>query len=138
TSYTFSISGVDAMGQGPAGTAVGSVPTPYCCPSGETGHPWTGGTAVVGPGAAVAGTDGRYHAFFAEGYTGANFETWISFLSFSNQTINVTLFLRDGRTIRYQRIPPYNLQVSDRLNDKLGPGEEFSVSLDAPNPFLAE
>src|SRR4030081_1644586 len=30
-SYTFSISGTDALGQGPAGTAVGSTPTADCC-----------------------------------------------------------------------------------------------------------
>jgi len=138
TTYTFSISGVDSIGQGPAGTAVGSTPTTYCCPPGETGHPWTGGTSAVGPGAAVAGGDGRYHAYFAEGYTGVNFETWISILSLSYQTINVTLFLRDGRTISYRITPLSNLQVPYRINDKLGPGEEFSASLDAASPFLAE
>lgn len=137
-SYTFSISGVDAVGQGPAGTAVVSIPPSPCCPSRDPGHPWTGGTSVVGPGAALLGADGRYHAYFAEGYTGVNFDTFISILSLTYQTINVTLFLRDGRTIRHRVTPLSNQQVSYSLNDELGPGEEVSASLDAAGPFLVE
>ncbi|OLE21265.1 MAG: hypothetical protein AUG49_22520 [Catenulispora sp. 13_1_20CM_3_70_7] len=94
---------------------------------------------MVGPGSSTPGADGRYHAYFAEGYTGHNFEEFISILSpSSSQTVNVTFLFADGRTMLEPIGIAANIKAVLLVNEQVGDGEAVAASLDAPDPFVAE
>ncbi|OLE21263.1 MAG: hypothetical protein AUG49_22510 [Catenulispora sp. 13_1_20CM_3_70_7] len=103
----------------------------------EFGRPFTGGHDAVG----IANPGTR--AYFAEGYTGFT-PSW-SFheqLAISNpgaaQTLTVTYLLASGSPI----VKTYALSAQSRftinVNREVGPLQEVSAVLSAPNPFVAE
>jgi len=103
----------------------------------EFGRPFTGGHDVVG--IATPSTQ----AYFAEGYTGYT-PSW-SFheqLAISNpgaaQTLTVTYLLASGGPI----VKTYSLAAQSRftinVNHEVGPLQQVSAALSAPNPFVAE
>ncbi len=103
----------------------------------EAGRPFTGGHDAVGI------PTGSTQAYFAEGFTGYtaswSFHEYISVLNpGAAQTLTVTYLLASGGPI----VKTYNLAAQSRMtinvNQEVGPMQQVSAALSAPNPFVAE
>jgi photosystem II stability/assembly factor-like uncharacterized protein len=99
----------------------------------DSARPWTGGSTAVG--VASAATD----AYFAEGYTGPNFEEYITVENpGAAQTLTADYLLGDGTVITRT----YDLVAQSRrtilVNAEVGFNQSVSAHLHAPNPFVAE
>ncbi len=106
---------------------------------------WQGGHALFGqPSGSTAAS--RY---FAEGYTGAGFETWLCLFypdlgdgatgaAAATVPVTLTFMFEDGST----RVEPMDLPVNRRvtfyLNQWLGEGRNVSVRVDGPEGIMAE
>ena len=113
------------------GTAIANYTLP------EVRRPFNGGHDAIGVAA------GSTQAYFAEGFTG--YTTGYSFheyLTVQNpgaaQTLTVTYLLASGSPI----VLTHALQAQSRttidVNTDVGPNQDVSASLSAPNPFVAE
>ena len=112
------------------GTATVQVPVSTAV---DSGRPYTGGSDAVGVGA------GSTDWFFAEGYTGANFD---EFLTIQNpgatQTLCVDYLLQGGGVVSRSYDLPAASRTTLRVNDEVGPGQNVSMHLHAANPIVAE
>ncbi len=99
----------------------------------DSGRPWTGGS--IAAGAATASTD----AYFAEGFTGKNFE---EYLTVENpgpaQPLTVDYLLRDGTDLTRTYPLAATSRTTLNVNDEVGDGLEVSMHLRAANPIVAE
>ncbi len=96
-------------------------------------RPWTGGHDAVG--VAHGATD----AYFAEGYTGLNFNEYLTVQNpGSAQTLTVDYFNDSGRVITKQHSLGPGSRTTILVNDDVGPGQNVSAHLHAPNIFVAE
>lgn len=102
--------------------------------SGMGEHDWQGGSDAMGS----TGLSRKW--FFAEGYTGANFEEWITIQNPGDQwaTVDVTYFVNGGAPIyRQHRVGPTS-RYTVMVNQDAGPGLELSAMLESDQPILAE
>lgn len=103
----------------------------------EVGRPFTGGHDAIGVAA------GSTQAFFAEGFTG--YTTGYSFheyLTVQNpgaaQTLTVKYLLASGGPIVVTHALPAQSRTTIDVNTDVGPNQDVSAWLTAPNPFVAE
>lgn len=116
-------------------TVGGTASANYTLP--EAGRPFTGGHDAIGVAA------GATQAYFAEGFTG--YTTGYSFheyLTVQNpgaaQTLTVTYLLASGSPIVVSHALPAQSRTTIDVNTDVGPNQDVSASLSAPNPFVAE
>ncbi len=96
-------------------------------------RPWTGGHDAVG--VAHGATD----AYFAEGYTGLNFHEYLTVQNpGSAQTLTIDYFNDSGRVITKQHALGPGSRTTILVNDDVGPAQNVSAHLHAPNIFVAE
>jgi hypothetical protein len=99
----------------------------------DGGRPYTGGHDAIGVG--TPGTD----AYFAEGYTGANFDEYITIQNpGASQTLTADYLLASGTVITKTYSLPANSRTTLLANAEVGPCESVSAHLHAPSPFVAE
>lgn len=96
-------------------------------------RPWTGGHDAVGV------SHGATDAYFAEGYTGLNFQEYLTVQNpGSAQTLTVDYFNDTGHVITKQHALGAGSRTTILVNDDVGPGQNVSAHLHAPNAFVAE
>jgi hypothetical protein len=99
----------------------------------DGGRPYTGGHDAIGVG--TPATD----AYFAEGYTGANFDEYITIQNpGASQTLTADYLLASGTVITKTYSLPASSRTTLLANFEVGPCESLSAHLHAPNPFVAE
>jgi hypothetical protein len=112
------------------GTATAQLPVSTAV---DSGRPYTGGSDAVGVGS------GATDWFFAEGFTGPNFD---EFLTVQNpgvaQTMCVDYLLQGGAVISRSYDLPGASRTTLRVNDEVGPGQNVSMHVHAANPIVAE
>ncbi len=102
--------------------------------SGTAGHDWQGGSDAMGS----TGLSRRW--YFAEGYTGEDFEEYLTVQNPNAEwaTLDVTYFVNGGAPIRKQhRVAPTS-RYTINVNEDAGAGLEVSAMLQADRPILAE
>ena len=102
--------------------------------SGLGSHSWRGGHDVMGS------TQLSRHWYFAEGYTGNNFEEWLTIQNPNPDwaTVDVTYYINGGNPIKKQhRVAPTS-RYTISVNQDIGPDKEVSASLASDLPILAE
>ncbi len=96
---------------------------------------WTGGHCVIG--STKTGT--RW--FFAEGYTGQNFDQWLCIQNPGGQeaTIQVTYFTQESGPVspRTVKVPAYT-RVTVLVNENAGPDYSLSTQLVSDRPVVVE
>lgn len=98
------------------------------------GNGWTGGSDVVGSPWFSTGW------CFAEGYTGAGFEEWITVLNPTSYTANLTFHFQTqeaGELDAQGSVPPGSRR-SFKANDLLGAGYQCALFLESDQPIVAE
>ena len=99
----------------------------------DSGRPYTGGSDAVGVGS------GATDWFFAEGFTGPNFD---EFLTVQNpgaaQTMCVDYLLQGGGVISRSYDLAGASRTTLRVNDEVGPSQNVSMHVHAANPIVAE
>ncbi len=95
---------------------------------------WTDGH--VGMGATSA--SGIW--YFAEGYTGAGFDTWLTLQNPSGTptTATVTYLFKGGGTSEKQKTIPAESRETISVNDDVGSDKEVSIKVESPQPIIAE
>jgi hypothetical protein len=101
------------------------------------GADWDGGHCVVGATAAAS------DLFFAEGYTGDGFQTWLCLQnpSAGDATARLTFYTQEaGALAPVDLNVPANSRVTVRANDLAGPGYQLStlVRVTSGPPLMAE
>jgi P pilus assembly chaperone PapD len=102
--------------------------------AGTAGHNWRGGSDAMGS------TQLSRQWYFAEGYTGPEFEEYLTIQNpgVAWATVNVTYFVNGGDPIQKQhRVAPAS-RYTIMVNDDAGPDLEVSAMLEADQPILAE
>jgi hypothetical protein len=105
--------------------------------SGMGGHAWTGGHCVIGA------TESAEEWFFAEGYTGDNFEEWLCIQNPGPTNAQVTItYYREGGTPIYK--DPFTVPANTRSTiyvngpNGAGPNLSISASVAASKPVIVE
>ncbi len=95
---------------------------------------WDGGHDVVGA------TSPSNTAYFAEGYTGANFDEYLCLMNpNSSATVaHVTYMFTDGNTQSQDVNIGGTSRVTLKVNDVVGPGKNVSVKIESDSPIVAE
>ena len=90
----------------------------------QSGRPWTGGSSAVG---APAGTN---QAYFAEGFTGANFQEYLTVLNLGStwDALNVDYYFSAGHATVQHRLGPHARLTID-VNRDVGPGRDVAARL---------
>gem|GEM_PF-1112112 len=101
------------------------------------GADWDGGHCVIG--AASPSTD----LFFAEGYTGGSFHTWLCLQNpgVADSIVEVTFLTQEkGSLDQVSLLVPAHGRMTARLNDLAGPGHQLSTRLRVTSgpPVVAE
>ncbi len=99
------------------------------------GPGWTGGSVV----AAAEAPAPRW--YFAEGYTGPGFDTWICVLNPGEGEAGLEFRFQTqerGEVVRSGLSVPARARGTFKVNDLLGPGYQFSLALAADRPVVAE
>jgi hypothetical protein len=102
--------------------------------SGLGSHNWQGGHDAMGS------TQLSRHWYFAEGYTGNNFEEWLTIQNPNPDwaVVDVTYYINGGNPIKKQhRVAPTS-RYTISVNQDIGPDKEVSTALHADQPVLAE
>jgi P pilus assembly chaperone PapD len=102
--------------------------------SGLGGHDWRGGHDAMGS------TQLSRRWYFAEGYTGQDFEEWITIQNPNPgwATVDVTYYVNGGAPIRRQhRVAPAS-RYTISVNQNAGTDLEVSTALASDQPILAE
>lgn len=100
----------------------------------DSGRPWTGGSVAVG----VAG--GATDAYFAEGFTGANFHEYLTVqnLSGADQVLHADFLAADGKvTARSYGMPAVGRLTID-VNQDVGSSLSLGAHLHSAGNFVAE
>jgi len=111
---------------------------PTCCVPGPPPccQPWTGGSVAVGA------TAGSADAFFAEGFTGLNFQEYLTVqnLDAGVQPLQVTYFPSSGPPIIVNHSLPGNARTTINVNQDVGFNQQVGAHLHTLNgtPFVAE
>ena len=99
------------------------------------GGKWTGGHCVIG--STTTGT--RW--FFAEGYTGQNFDQWLCIQNPGSReaTIQVTYFTQESGPLSPRTVKvPANSRVTILVNENAGPDYSLSTQLVSDRPVVVE
>jgi len=90
----------------------------------QAGRPWTGGSSALGMPA------GSNQAYFAEGYTGPNFQEYLTVLNLTSNwdAVNVDYFFSDGRASVEHRLAP-NARLTIDVNRDVGPNRDVAAHL---------
>jgi P pilus assembly chaperone PapD len=102
--------------------------------SGLGSHNWQGGHDAMGS------TQLSREWFFAEGYTGQNFEEWITIQNPNTgwATVDVTYYVNGGNPIHKQhRVAPTS-RYTISVNQNAGTDLEVSAAISSDQPILAE
>ena len=100
--------------------------------AGTGGYSWTGGHVIIGT---VPGND-----FFAEGYTGKNFEEWICILNAgyssdryppppTDAQVTITYYLETGQTVTKNYTVPIATRCTIFVNNDVGPNRAVSAQV---------
>ncbi|MGH7777426.1 MAG: carboxypeptidase regulatory-like domain-containing protein [Candidatus Dormibacterales bacterium] len=99
----------------------------------DRGRPWPGGSDALGVSA------GATNAYFAEGYTGPNFDEYITVENAGPaQPLCVDYLLQSGAVITRVYQLPGQSRTTINVNHDVGAGQNVSAHLYASNPFVAE
>ncbi|MGH7902822.1 MAG: Ig-like domain repeat protein [Candidatus Dormibacteraceae bacterium] len=99
----------------------------------DPGRPWTGGSDAVG----VA--SGWFDAYFAEGYTGAGFQEYLTVQNpGAAQPLCVDYLLDTGTVITRVYALDAQSRTTINVNQEVGAGQNVSAHLYAAAPFVAE
>jgi hypothetical protein len=99
----------------------------------DGGRPYTGGHDAVGV------TGGATDWYFAEGYTGLNFDEYLTVQNpGAAQTLCVDYLLEGGSVVSRSYNLPGSSRTTLRVNDEVGPNLNVSMHLHAGSPIIAE
>ncbi|MBN2027042.1 MAG: hypothetical protein JW854_09835 [Actinobacteria bacterium] len=102
--------------------------------SGLGGHDWRGGHDAMGS------TQLSRSWYFAEGYTGDNFEEWLTIQNPNGSwaTVDVTYYVTGGQPIRKQHLVAPTSRYTISVNQDAGADLEVSAAVSANQPILVE
>ncbi|OFW59499.1 MAG: hypothetical protein A2Y75_11590 [Candidatus Solincola sediminis] len=95
---------------------------------------WSGGHAVVG----VPSTSST--CYFAEGYTGAGFEEWLSIMNLetASTAAHITFMFTDGTTKTQDLTIGGTTRATLNVNDAVGVDKNVSIAITSDAPIVAE
>jgi len=102
--------------------------------SGLGGHDWRGGHDAMGS------TQLSRSWFFAEGYTGPDFEEWLTIQNPNTNwaTVDVTYYVTGGQPIHKQHLVAPTSRYTISVNQDAGADLEVSTAVSADQPILVE
>ena len=102
--------------------------------AGTRSYSWTGGHDVLGAKAPANSW------FFAEGYTGANFEEWLCIQNPNDQAanLNITYYPESGTPINKSHTVGANERLTVPVNADAGEGLSVSAKVDSDQPIICE
>jgi len=95
---------------------------------------WTDGHNTIGA------TDTSTAWYFAEGFTGEGFDTWLTLQNpnGTDATATITYFYRGGGTLQKTMTVPANSRETVDVNTDAGVNKELSIKVESSQPLVAE